>query len=75
MFTQLPLFFGVTMLFTYYKKHGLCILQIIRVVSRNAHDVDDGWWRGETNGIVGNFPSLIVEECDEVSYFYTLQLI
>ncbi|XP_028035706.1 F-BAR and double SH3 domains protein 2 isoform X2 [Bombyx mandarina] len=39
--------------------------QIIRVVSRNAHDVDDGWWRGETNGIVGNFPSLIVEECDE----------
>nr|BAK22648.1 nervous wreck L [Bombyx mori] len=39
--------------------------QIIRVVSRNAHDVDDGWWRGETNGIVGNFPSLIVEECGE----------
>ncbi|KAJ8736850.1 hypothetical protein PYW07_000121 [Mythimna separata] len=39
--------------------------QIIRIVSRNAHDVDDGWWRGEANGVVGNFPSLIVEECDE----------
>lgn len=41
-------------------------VQIIRIVSRNAHDVDDGWWRGEANGVVGNFPSLIVEECDEV---------
>ncbi|KPJ00593.1 FCH and double SH3 domains protein 2 [Papilio xuthus] len=39
--------------------------QIIRIVSREAHDVDDGWWRGEVNGVVGNFPSLIVEECDE----------
>ncbi|KAG6453402.1 hypothetical protein O3G_MSEX008133 [Manduca sexta] len=39
--------------------------QIIRVISRDAHGVDDGWWRGESNGIIGNFPSLIVEECDE----------
>ncbi|XP_069364649.1 protein nervous wreck isoform X2 [Maniola hyperantus] len=39
--------------------------QIIRIVSRNAHGVDDGWWRGEANGVIGNFPSLIVEECDE----------
>ncbi|XP_028156270.1 protein nervous wreck-like, partial [Ostrinia furnacalis] len=38
---------------------------IIRVTSRDAHGVDDGWWRGEVNGIFGNFPSLIVEECDE----------
>ncbi|XP_045509978.1 protein nervous wreck isoform X1 [Colias croceus] len=39
--------------------------QIIRIVSRDAHGVDDGWWRGEVNGVIGNFPSLIVEECDE----------
>ncbi|VVC94274.1 unnamed protein product, partial [Leptidea sinapis] len=39
--------------------------QIIRITSRDAHGVDDGWWRGEANGVIGNFPSLIVEECDE----------
>ncbi|XP_053624439.1 protein nervous wreck isoform X3 [Plodia interpunctella] len=39
--------------------------QIVRITSRDAHGVDDGWWRGEANGIIGNFPSLIVEECDE----------
>ncbi|XP_032526366.2 protein nervous wreck isoform X1 [Danaus plexippus] len=39
--------------------------QIIRIVSRDAHGVDDGWWQGEANGVIGNFPSLIVEECDE----------
>ncbi|XP_068620018.1 protein nervous wreck [Battus philenor] len=39
--------------------------QMIRIISREAHDVDDGWWRGEANGVIGNFPSLIVEECDE----------
>ena len=39
--------------------------QIIRVFSKKAHDVDDGWWRGELEGRVGNFPSLVVEECDE----------
>lgn len=40
--------------------------QMIRIISRNAHGVDDGWWRGESNGVIGNFPSLIVEECDEL---------
>lgn len=44
----------------------LLFVQIIRILSREAHGVDDGWWRGEANGVVGNFPSLIVEECDEV---------
>ncbi|XP_023938630.2 protein nervous wreck [Bicyclus anynana] len=39
--------------------------QLIRIISRDAHAVDDGWWRGESNGIIGNFPSLIVELCDE----------
>lgn len=39
-------------------------------MSRNAHGVDDGWWRGESLGVVGNFPSLIVEECDEVRKYY-----
>ncbi|XP_039763874.1 protein nervous wreck isoform X2 [Pararge aegeria] len=39
--------------------------QLIRIISRDAHDVDDGWWRGESNGVIGNFPSLIVELCDE----------
>lgn len=45
------------------------LFQIIRIVSRDAHEVDDGWWSGEVHGIVGNFPSLIVEECDEVKCF------
>lgn len=39
--------------------------QIIKVVSKCAHSVDDGWWQGELDGLVGNFPSLVVEECDE----------
>lgn len=39
--------------------------QVIKVISKCAHDVDDGWWRGELEGRVGNFPSLVVEECDE----------
>lgn len=39
--------------------------QVIRVVSKCAHGIDDGWWRGELEGRVGNFPSLVVEECDE----------
>ncbi|KAG5898080.1 hypothetical protein JTB14_001784 [Gonioctena quinquepunctata] len=39
--------------------------QIIRVVSKCAHSIDDGWWQGELEGHVGNFPSLVVEECDE----------
>ncbi|XP_018331101.1 F-BAR and double SH3 domains protein 2 isoform X2 [Agrilus planipennis] len=39
--------------------------QIIKVISKCAHGVDDGWWKGELDGKVGNFPSLVVEECDE----------
>lgn len=39
--------------------------QVIKVISKCAHGVDDGWWRGELEGRVGNFPSLVVEECDE----------
>ncbi|XP_017781110.1 PREDICTED: F-BAR and double SH3 domains protein 2 isoform X2 [Nicrophorus vespilloides] len=39
--------------------------QVIRIVSKCAHSIDDGWWKGELDGIIGNFPSLVVEECDE----------
>lgn len=39
--------------------------QIIKIVNKSPHGVDDGWWEGELNGVVGNFPSLVVEECDE----------
>lgn len=35
------------------------------MLSKCAHSVDDGWWRGELDGQIGNFPSLVVEECDE----------
>lgn len=39
--------------------------QIITIVNKSPHGVDDGWWEGEVNGTFGNFPSLVVEECDE----------
>lgn len=39
--------------------------QIIKIITKSAHGVDDGWWEGELDGKVGNFPSLVVEECDE----------
>lgn len=39
--------------------------QIIRLITMEPHGVDDGWWEGELNGKIGNFPSLVVEECDE----------
>lgn len=40
--------------------------QIIRILKKEAHgDDDDGWWEGELDGKVGNFPSIVVEECDE----------
>ncbi|XP_050518858.1 protein nervous wreck isoform X2 [Diabrotica virgifera virgifera] len=39
--------------------------QIIKILSRCAHSIDDGWWQGELEGHIGNFPSLVVEECDE----------
>ncbi|KAG0721050.1 F-BAR and double SH3 domains protein 2 [Chionoecetes opilio] len=37
--------------------------QIIHILKRAVHDVDDGWWEGEVDGQVGLFPSLVVEEC------------
>lgn len=39
--------------------------QIIKITNKAAHGVDDGWWEGEVDGKFGNFPSLVVEECDE----------
>lgn len=39
--------------------------QIIEIINKSPHGVDDGWWEGELNGKFGNFPSLVVEECDE----------
>ncbi|XP_065161069.1 protein nervous wreck isoform X2 [Atheta coriaria] len=38
---------------------------VIRLISRCAHSIDDGWWKGELEGRIGNFPSLVVELCDE----------
>ncbi|XP_042881081.1 protein nervous wreck-like isoform X2 [Penaeus japonicus] len=37
--------------------------QLIKILKRAVHDVDDGWWEGEVDGQVGLFPSLVVEEC------------
>lgn len=39
--------------------------QIITIINKSPHGVDDGWWEGEYDGKFGNFPSLVVEECDE----------
>ncbi|XP_055603690.1 protein nervous wreck [Uranotaenia lowii] len=39
--------------------------QIIKLITKSPHGVDDGWWEGELGGKIGNFPSLVVEECDE----------
>ncbi|XP_031621009.1 protein nervous wreck [Contarinia nasturtii] len=39
--------------------------QIITIINKSPHGVDDGWWEGELNGTFGNFPSLVVEECDQ----------
>jgi hypothetical protein len=36
---------------------------VIKVLRRQVHDVDDGWWEGEVDGQVGLFPSIVVEEC------------
>ncbi|KAL9700514.1 hypothetical protein quinque_003955 [Culex quinquefasciatus] len=38
---------------------------IIKLITKSPHGVDDGWWEGELDGKIGNFPSLVVEECDE----------
>lgn len=38
--------------------------ELIKIIARSVHDVDDGWWMGEmSNGQQGLFPSLVVEEC------------
>ncbi|XP_069671228.1 protein nervous wreck isoform X2 [Periplaneta americana] len=37
--------------------------QVIRVLRKVVHVVDDGWWEGELDGQTGLFPSLVVEEC------------
>uniref|UniRef100_A0A182QAQ5 FCH and double SH3 domains protein 2 n=1 Tax=Anopheles farauti TaxID=69004 RepID=A0A182QAQ5_9DIPT len=39
--------------------------QIIKLITKSPHGVDDGWWEGELMGKIGNFPSLVVEECDK----------
>lgn len=39
--------------------------QIIKIITKTARGVDDGWWEGELDGKFGNFPSLVVDECDE----------
>ncbi|GAB6022818.1 hypothetical protein CHUAL_006916 [Chamberlinius hualienensis] len=36
--------------------------QIIKVIRKFVHSVDDGWWEGEIDGQTGIFPSLVVEE-------------
>ncbi|XP_013782374.1 F-BAR and double SH3 domains protein 2-like, partial [Limulus polyphemus] len=36
--------------------------QVIRILKKVVHDVDDGWWEGEIDGNVGIFPSLVVKE-------------
>ena len=38
--------------------------QLIRLLSRDD-GVGDGWWKGELDGTVGMFPSLVVEELTE----------
>ncbi|XP_075756130.1 F-BAR and double SH3 domains protein 1 isoform X2 [Pelodiscus sinensis] len=38
---------------------------LIRVLPREQGDVDDGFWRGDFNGRVGVFPSLVVEDLTE----------
>lgn len=35
---------------------------IIQVLPREEGEVDDGFWKGDFNGRVGVFPSLVVEE-------------
>ena len=37
--------------------------EIITLLNKEPHDVDDGWWKGEVRGEVGLFPSLVVEIC------------
>ncbi|KAM0735464.1 Protein nervous wreck [Formica fusca] len=36
---------------------------IIRVLRKEPHEVDDGWWEGDLRDQRGIFPSLVVEPC------------
>lgn len=36
---------------------------ILKVLRKEPHDVDDGWWEGDLRGQQGLFPSLVVEPC------------
>ncbi|KAK7865510.1 hypothetical protein R5R35_003211 [Gryllus longicercus] len=47
--------------------------QVIRILSKVPHNVDDGWWEGEVDGRTGIFPSLVVEECREDGEPFTPQ--
>lgn len=40
---------------------------IIKLVRKDDNGVDDGFWEGEYQGLVGVFPSLLVEHLDSVS--------
>lgn len=42
--------------------------QLICVRSKQ-HGVDDGWWIGESNGCIGLFPSMMVEELTPEAIF------
>lgn len=35
---------------------------IIKIIRKDENGIDDGFWEGEVNGMVGVFPSLVVEE-------------
>ncbi|XP_067136146.1 uncharacterized protein nwk isoform X2 [Centruroides vittatus] len=41
---------------------SFCEGQMIKIVNKMVHDIDDGWWEGEIDGKIGLFPSLVVEE-------------
>ncbi|XP_076377755.1 protein nervous wreck isoform X4 [Megalopta genalis] len=36
---------------------------VVKILRKDPHDVDDGWWEGEIRGHRGLFPSLIMEPC------------
>ncbi|XP_066590493.1 protein nervous wreck [Prorops nasuta] len=36
---------------------------VVKILKKEPHDVDDGWWEGELRGQKGLFPSLVVEPC------------
>lgn len=40
---------------------------IIRVLPREEGAIDDGFWKGDFNGRVGVFPSLVVQEITGIS--------